>query len=327
MTLEEHARRIPAGGKPKAKARAARPASVPRAPQARSARAGMSMSMGMGTPAQGAPALSTRTARDEAPPTFASPSLQGHGQIIAVFGCRGGAGATTIAVNTAAQLARAGKEVCLLDMDLQLGDVFVALNLGAATSLAALARDIPTLDGPAIRRRMLRHSSGLYALGQSGRLDELDGDLVPLLPELLQQLRRHFDYIVVDGIRDFQDAALPILDCADRVAMVATQDVPAIRRAARVITLFRRLGLEEQKLHLVVNRWQRKGLIDAGEIERALGVRIHASVRNDYKRAAAALNRGQLLVDAGSGKLAAELAGVTNVLARPASRHTIAGGE
>jgi len=231
-----------------------------------------------------------------APPAGAMAPAK-RGKLLVFFGCRGGAGATMLSVNVASSLARAGSSVCVVDLDLQLGDVFVALDLEPNTSIAALAREIDALDAAALRRRLVRHDSGVYALSQTGRLDDVDPELVERLPALLGVLLSHFDHVVVDGVRDFGDAALPVLDMADRIALVLTQDVQATRRAARVTQLFRKLGYPESKIQLVLNRHSGKAPVEESEIERVLSMPVAATVRNDYARLRQALDEGALLHD------------------------------
>jgi len=218
------------------------------------------------------------------------------GELTVVFGCRGGAGSTTLAVNTAAALVRSGKTVCIVDLDLQLGDVCVALDLEPQTSLASVAREVHALDGTSLRRRLAQHGSGVCALTQVGHVDDLDAALPARLPGLLDTLRQHFDHVIVDGVRDFGDVALAALEAATRILVVVTQDVPAVRRASRVITLLGRLAIEESRCSLIVNRAARRASIDDAAIERALGLPIAGRVREDAK-VAEALDAGALLVD------------------------------
>lgn len=229
------------------------------------------------------------------------PAPANKGKIIVVFGCRGGAGATMLAVNSAAQLARTGRNVCVVDLDLQLGDVFVALDLEANTSISSLAREAGNLDAAALKRRMVRHDSGVYCLSQTGRLDDVDPELPEKMPALLTMLQEHFDYVIVDGVRDFGDHALAAMDVADKIAMVITQDVQAVRRAARVAQLFRRLGYPDKKVHVVLNRHSAKAHVDEGEIERVLNLPVSACIRNDYPRMRKALDEGSLLHDVARG--------------------------
>ncbi len=236
-------------------------------------------------------------------PTFseqaAAPDVRSatQGRVVVMFSCRGGSGTTTLTVNTAAALVRAGKNVCVLDLDMQLGDVFMALDLQPTTSIAALAREASTIDAAALRRRLARHNSGIFALSQTGHVDDIDDHVGERLPALLSALADHFDYVLVDGIRDFGDYSLSVLDMADDIAMVLTQDVASVRRAARAIRLFRRLGYGDAKLKLVLNRATRRTKVDEGEVQRALGLPVAARVRNDFKRMHAALNEGALICD------------------------------
>jgi Flp pilus assembly CpaE family ATPase len=262
------------------------------------------------------PAYAPAPAPSYAPSPVAATETQG--KVICVFGCRGGAGATTLSVNMAAQLARAGKSVVLMDLDLQLGDVFVALDLAPQTSIAALAREASTIDAAALKRRLAHHDAGFYAITQTGRIDDIDETLPERMPALLSTLTDHFDYVIVDGIRDFGDYALSVLDMANAVALVLTQDVAAVRRTARVVTLFRQLGYGDNKLKLVLNRRVRKASVNESEIERALNMPIAASVRNDYKRVGSAFNDGSLIGDvARTSGVSRDIGALTQVLAQP----------
>jgi Flp pilus assembly CpaE family ATPase len=239
------------------------------------------------------------------------------GKVMCFFGCRGGAGSTTLAVNTAAMLVRAQRSVVIVDLDLQLGDVFVALDLEPTTSIAGLAREVAGLDGSAVRRRLVRHDAGFYALTQAGRIDDIDVELVDRLPGLVEALASHFDYVLVDGIRDFGDYSLSVLDRADRIALILAQDVASVRRAARVMSLFRQLGYDGDRMRLVLNRATRRAAVTTEAIERTLGMRVCASVGNDYKRMRAAFDDGALISEvAGGAQVARDLARLTVALVR-----------
>lgn len=251
-----------------------------------------------------------RAPRATPPEQPVSAPVAARGELTVVFGCRGGAGSTTLAINTAAMLARGGKSVCLVDLELQLGDVCVALDLEPQTSLSAVAREAHALDAASLRRRLVQHGSGVCALTQAGHVDDLDPALPARLPLLLDTLRGHFDHVVVDGVRDFGDVSLAALEQATRILVVVTQDVPSVRRAARALSLLGRLGIADARCSLVVNRAVRRAVVDDAAIERALGMKIAARVREDG-RVAEALDAGALLVDvARSRPIANDLAEV-----------------
>jgi Flp pilus assembly CpaE family ATPase len=233
---------------------------------------------------------------------------QKRGKVILLFGCRGGSGSTTLAVNIAAAMARQEREVCLVDLDLQLGDVFVSLDLDSKITLAHMAREAPLMDAAALRRRLPRHESGVYALSQAGRVDDIDPGLVDQVPTLLHKLACHFDVVLIDGVRDFGDFALAALDAADEIALVFTQDVPSVRRAGRIIQVCRKLGYPDRKLRLVLNRFTGDSKVNEDEIERALSLPVLARVANDYRATRRAQDDGVLLTDvAGRTKITRDM--------------------
>ena len=258
-----------------------------------------------------------RVAAPPAPAAFV-PLAPRRCELTVVFSCRGGSGATTLAVNTAAMIARAGRSVCLVDLDLQLGDVCTALDLESQTSLMAVAREAQTLDAVSLRRRLAQHGSGICALSQAGHLDDLDPhQLAARLPSLLDTLRANFDHVVVDGVRDFGDLSLAAIEAATRILLVVTQDVASVRRAARVLSLLGSLGIDDSKVSIVLNRAVRRAAVDEAAIERALAKAIAARVREDG-RVADSLDNGALLVDvARSRPIVGDIAGLA-ALCRPA---------
>ncbi|HJZ89097.1 MAG TPA: pilus assembly protein CpaE [Polyangia bacterium] len=220
------------------------------------------------------------------------------GRIYTFFGCRGGAGATTLAVNCAVRLAQSSpRGAVLVDLDVQLGDVLCALNLEPRDTLVDLVEDIDRLEPAALRRRLAAHASGLYALSQVGSLSQLEALRPEAVAKLLVVLSRHFDAVLVDGVRDFSDLVLPALDVAARIVMVLSADVPAVRAAARCVDVFRELGYADDKLFVVVNRQRRQAAVQPAVIASKLGLPVHATVTNDFPVVARALDLGALLAE------------------------------
>jgi len=227
------------------------------------------------------------------------------GQVITVFGCRGGCGATTIAVNLAGALAAAGKDVCIVDLDVQLGDVLVTLDLEAAgtASLVNLTREAAALDPSVLKRRLVRHAaSGAYVVSQAGRLEELDDTLPAKIPELLSILARTFDAVIIDGIDDFSELALAAIDAADVVALVVTQDVLAVRRARRVVDVCRQLEIGSDKLCAVLNRYRRGNKIDIDGVAGGLSTPVAATIVDDERTTTYAQTVGGMLHEVARGK-------------------------
>ncbi|HEY3357721.1 MAG TPA: AAA family ATPase [Polyangia bacterium] len=220
------------------------------------------------------------------------------GSITTIFPAKGGVGATTLATNLAGALARRGGRVCLLDLGLYLGDVLSFLDLPGGYSIADAIANMRRFDRELLDSSVARHSGGFAVLAQSDQLEEAEAVKAPDVTTLLGFLRRHYDHVVVDGVRNFDELCLAALDQSDHVLMTLTQDVPAVRNAQRSLALFRRLGYDQRKLHVVINRFAKNATITPEVITETLGQPIAAMVGNDFPALINAINRGLLLFDA-----------------------------
>lgn len=223
------------------------------------------------------------------------------GRVTAVFGSKGGSGATTIATNLAGALLETSggeRRVALLDLDVQMGDVLVFLDLASRYSWGDLLRNLHRLDDELIHRTLNAHSSGVRVVAQTGQLEDAEMIDAGAVAKTIDFLRAHYDDVVIDGIRDFSEIALAALDAADRVILTMTQDIPALKNASRCLEIFARLGYRSDKLKLVLNRYHRRDKLDIDTIGDALGAAVDATVSNDFQTVVKAVNEGVLLVRA-----------------------------
>ena len=153
-------------------------------------------------------------------------------------------GATSLATHLAGALARVGRRVCLVDLDLELGDVLSFLDMQGGYSLADVAANVQRLDRELLDASVPRHASGVWVLSQAEKAGPGESIDPRKRHPVLRFLRQHYDELVVDGLRDFGDVSLAALDLADRILLVVTQEVPAVRNARRCVDIFRQLGYD-----------------------------------------------------------------------------------
>ncbi len=152
------------------------------------------------------------------------------GKIITVFSAKGGCGKTTLATNLAAALADRGRrEVCLVDLDLAFGDVAIALQLFPAHTIADAVPLADNLDFTAVQALLTPHSPGLTTLVAPVEPGSAESIPAVLVSSILELLREHFDYVVVDTPPAFDDQVLAAFDLSDVVALIATLDIPALK--------------------------------------------------------------------------------------------------
>ncbi len=188
-----------------------------------------------------------------------SVSLGVGGTMVAVAGAKGGVGTSTMAVHLALEVARAGRgrSVCLVDLDLQAGDIGVLLDLTHRRSISDLLGVVHELSPAVLEDTLYVHESGLRIL-LAPEIGEHEEDVsATAARRILGALRSNFDVVVVDVGTTVTEGNAVAVEMADRVLVVTTPDVPALRSANRLLSLWDRLEIRNGNISAVVNRVNR----------------------------------------------------------------------
>jgi pilus assembly protein CpaE len=213
-----------------------------------------------------------------------------------VFSAKGGCGKTTVATNLATALA-ANKElrVCLVDLDLAFGDVAIAMQLFPERTLADAAVMEHHLDEVGIRSLVTTHSSGLdtiLAPLEPGKAESLSPNLTA---ELLQELKRRYDFVVVDTPPAFNEQVLAAFDSSDVFILLATLDIPALKNLKLTLEMLEILGYPRDNWSVVLNRSDAKVGLSTGDVEHILKTSIAVAIPSS-RDVPATINRGVPIV-------------------------------
>lgn len=227
------------------------------------------------------------------------------GRMIAVFSSKGGCGTSFIATNFAA--ATSSKTV-LVDLNLQAGDLPLFLGVDPKYSIADMVEKRNRLDDELINTLVTPQSQYLSLVAAPREADSADEIEPQHVFEVLQKLREHYDYVVLDPQHTFDSITLAALDQSDEIVLVLTLDIPAIRSTQRALEIFDRLGYPRKKVRIVVNRWSKQIDIDLRQVEKFLNEPVIGFVPSDYQTAVNSINLGTPLVQAEpSSKIASEI--------------------
>ena len=232
--------------------------------------------------------------RTHAKVTFGTGEL---GQVITIFGAKGGVGATAIATNLAGAMQRRSLRVCLVDLDLYLGDVLAFLDIPGSYSITDVLANMSRLDRELLATSVTKHRSGVSVLAQSSKVEEAEQIKGPDVTALLEFLRRNYDFVIVDGVRGFDELSLAALDGSQHVFMTLTQDVPAVRNGQRCLELFGRLQYDHGRIKLLLNRYSKASKITVEVVGETLGQPLTHTISNDFLLLIDAINRGVLLTE------------------------------
>lgn len=219
------------------------------------------------------------------------------GKVIAVFGTKGGCGASTIAVNLAVAIHEETRErVALMDANLEFGDIGVLLNLPSNRSIADLVGPNLEMDEELINGVMASHGCGVKALLAPPRPEMAELIGVEHLKKIAEFLPKMFDYIVIDLTRTFQESMVTLLDAADQIVLVATNDIPSIKNAKVFFELTEQLGYPPDKTFFLLNKEDGRSGIAVKDIEASIKHPVRAVLLKDERTTLIANNRGTPIV-------------------------------
>lgn len=183
------------------------------------------------------------------------------GSVFTVASASGGAGKTFYATNLAYFLQSHGEgRVCLVDLDLQFGEVSSALRLRPRYTLADVVdRDEGEDDELArqIEEYITVHDSGVHVLAapkdpaEEERVDAGD------VRAVLEALRCRFEYVVVDTPPVLNEAVISALELSDQVHVLVTLDVPSLRNMSAFLKTLDQLDVPGDAIRLVLNKAER----------------------------------------------------------------------
>lgn len=215
------------------------------------------------------------------------------GRILTFVGCKGGAGTSFLAANLAFVLSERAQKVLLLDLNLQFGDaaLFVSDQKSSKT-IADLAEEIHRVDAAFLASSVVHVSSAFDVLAAPEDPARALAVKAEHVDTLLRLARHQYDFVVIDAGRGLDAVSLRALDHADVIYPVLQLTLPFIRDAKRLVDAFRSLDYSRDKVHIIVNRYQKGGDIGLADVQKALGYEAAHVVPNQFDAVAASVNQG-----------------------------------
>ena len=177
------------------------------------------------------------------------------GKQISVIKSVGGVGATALlcqlAIQFATKEAAAGREACLLDLDVQFGDAAFQLGLRPKLSLGDLLDAGSRLDGDLLRATTVVHPSGLNVIASPPEMMPLEGISSEHLIDIVDLAAREFGTVFVQLPSNWTNWSLSVLAKSDLVLLVTELSVTSLHRARRQLDLIANQDLAADRKSVV----------------------------------------------------------------------------
>jgi pilus assembly protein CpaE len=247
------------------------------------------------------------------------PSREEAGRVIAVLAPSGGSGSSTLAANLATVLAKEHKSALLLDLKLETGDLAALLDLKPTHSLADLCANVSRMDRVLFERSLARHANGVHLLAPPASLRDVEHVTSEGIRKILNLACTIFPYVLIDLDHNFHPEQVDTLLQADIILLVFRLDFASLRNARRTIQHLERLGIDRDRVRLVVNRYGQPKEVPYAKAEEALGLKIFHYVPDDPKAVNRANNNGVPVVTEGPSTRVAK--SLTKLAASVNGRH------
>lgn len=224
------------------------------------------------------------------------------GQVVTFMHASGGAGATTLLVEAAADIGlktlsrETAAHVAALDFDIQFGDLVHNLDLSAEKGLLNILEAPERLDSSYLRSSMARHKSGIDVLSAPDQFVPLDALTPEIAGSVLAEAKGIYDVTFVDMPLAWSDWTQAVLAISDVVVLVTPVSVPAVRRTRRLLNVFHQMDLDDLTVLVVSNQvikstYSRSRQRDTSE---AISRGIDYSIQFDQQTVTEASDRGVL---------------------------------
>ncbi|MFN2568268.1 MAG: CpaE family protein, partial [Candidatus Dormibacteria bacterium] len=222
----------------------------------------------------------------------------GRGEAFLVFAGKGGVGKSMVATNLAVALRMATqKATALVDLDLQFGDIGLMLGVEHhSESIEILAHHGELVDQELLTRVMVSGPEGVRALlaPEAPELAELITP--PALRAILRELRRSVDFMLIDGPAQLNEQILEVIDIADHILVVTSFSLTAVKDTRIMITLLRSLGVDMDRISVILNQTRARSTLLREDVEERLGMRIRTQLPFEHRIVDDAIDRGRPFV-------------------------------
>ena len=213
----------------------------------------------------------------------------GKARIFTFLSAKGGAGATTAAVNTALALQQAYGNTVLVDFA-PVGHAQLHLNLRPSFGVRDALENLHRLDASLLEGLMTTTKEGLHLL--AGPQQPYPTLPTPAeLARLFDLLANHYRYVVVDASSRLDSTTRLLSDLSNAVLMIAQTDVVSLWSASRIYS-FLEEGTGRNRLRMVLNRYKKIPGFTDEDVENSTRCKVLWKIPNAYQSIAPAIDHG-----------------------------------
>lgn len=216
-------------------------------------------------------------------------STVGKGKVFTFLNAKGGAGSTTVAVNTAVALQQSHGKVVLIDFA-PIGHAALHLNVRPSFGVYDALENLHRMDGALLEGFMTPHKGGLHLLAGPQQPHSVAPSAAELA-RLFDLLISHYNYVLIDCSSRMDQTTRLLSDLSNAVLLVTHTDVVSLWSAGRIHT-FLEEGGGRDRVRLILNRYKKIPGFGEEDVEKATNCKVLWKVPNNYQAIGPAIDKG-----------------------------------
>lgn len=224
---------------------------------------------------------------------------QAEAQIYTFLPAVGGAGVTTLAIQSAMLLLNGGQKrrtsTCLVDLNFQHGACADYLDLEPRLDLSEVEPRPERLDRQLLEVMTNYHASGLAVIAAPNKPAEMRSFDPDVVTRLLDLVASNFENVVIDMPRTWFSWTDSVLLGSNRLFIVSEMTVPSLKHTRKLVAAIRERMPDGPQPQVIVNRFEERLFVPGvkkNDIEQALGQDFTAAIPNIYRLVREAIDRG-----------------------------------
>jgi len=239
-------------------------------------------------------------------------------RVLTFIGAKGGSGVTTLVTQLGALLASSySRKSLIVDLHPDFGDAALYLGLTKYRyHFFELLENTERLDAELLQSFVMNHASGVDVIPAPAAIEPARNVTPGAVARTFDFLRLRYEFILVDVPPGLNEENLELIRQCDQLYIVTVAEVSALRNVVRQVEYLTRKHIPQEKIRVVLNRHQKRGLITDEQIEKVIQQKIFWKVPNQYVQVLKTISGGNPVGNLSSSEVTRNLAGWAEAVGR-----------
>jgi len=209
-------------------------------------------------------------------------NVETHGALAVFVSAKGGVGTSSLCANIGMELSRVMTKstVTLVDLVLPIGSLSLITGVSDPFNIVEVSmQEKEKITPEYFREKMIKPNNwSLHLLPGSPDPGVSSSFNVNNSHHIIQILRKSYDYTLVDLGRSFSRISLPIIQEADVIVLVLSNDVSSVTLTKRTVDYLLKQNISQDYLYPILNRAVGLEGLSKAEAEKLLGMNIRMTI-------------------------------------------------